>query len=353
MSATDIVELLFEGPEKKLMVDFVDSTENPEGLRNVSRDGWEKMLDTIGCKILSSLSTEKLDSYVLSESSLFVYPFQVMLKTCGTTTLLNCVPLLLEFAEQQGLVVECVTYCRKNFMFPTKQLFPHTSFDTEIATLKDHFDGEGDAYVLGPVTGEHWYLYVLDRCEVDMMKEVAQTLEIMMTDLDQEVMQRFVKDENFSSSAELTAELGLDKFLDGAVTDGWMFEPCGFSLNACAGDAYYTIHVTPEDTHSYVSFETNIESIRHIDALITHVISVFRPGKFSVALFTDHVAAAVDAHHTDLKMASFGDFVRLHKTSVELEGDVLVTLANYVKHHHAKPKALALLHKRFQLQPSM
>jgi S-adenosylmethionine decarboxylase len=353
---TDIVELLFEGPEKKLIFDFKrSSSSTSRGLRNVDTSGWEHMLDSIGCKILSTLSNESMDSYVLSESSLFVYPLQVMLKTCGATTLLNCVPTLLRFAGEQGLEVEFVTYCRKNFMFPTKQLFPHTSFDSEIAILKKHLNGEGDAYVLGPVTGEHWYLYTCDRCTVNMDEEVSQTLEIMMTNLDMGVMRRFFKsDSSFVSAAQLTADLGLDQFLPGAVTDEWMFEPCGFSLNACAGKAYYTIHVTPEDTHSYVSFETNIESLARIDALIKHVLSVFRPGKFSVALFTDHAAKAVGAHHLDLRATSFDSFIRVHKTTTELEGDVLATLANYVLVHQATPKSRERFHRKgFHLQPSL
>lgn len=61
------------------------------------------------------------------------------MKTCGTTTLLRCVATLLQAAlEQQGLVLEWMGYSRKNFTFPSDQLFPHSSFEQELQYLRAH-----------------------------------------------------------------------------------------------------------------------------------------------------------------------------------------------------------------------
>ena len=74
------------------------------------------------CCIVSHRATQDFDAYVLSESSLFVYPERLMLKTCGTTQLLAAVPLLLELAQSLGMHACCTKYSRASFLFPEKQV---------------------------------------------------------------------------------------------------------------------------------------------------------------------------------------------------------------------------------------
>lgn len=127
------------------------------------------------CEILSTMSNAMLDSYVLSESSLFVYTHKVVIKTCGTTTLLRLLGSLAAATEALGLVVEWLGYTRKDFMYPTDQEFPHGNFGSEMGYLKKYHP-EGHGYVLGPITGDHWFVFVADYCDRPPSESTDRTL---------------------------------------------------------------------------------------------------------------------------------------------------------------------------------
>ena len=56
----------------------------------------------MNCSIVSTTRNSQVDAYVLSESSMFISKRRFILKTCGTTTPLDCIEaltnLVLEFA---------------------------------------------------------------------------------------------------------------------------------------------------------------------------------------------------------------------------------------------------------------
>lgn len=228
----------FEGPEKLLEVWFsadendLPSSASPLGLKAVSQTSWKEMLDLVNCQVLSVIESRNVDAYLLSESSMFVFPHKLVLKTCGTTTLLLGLPRMLEIAAleagfphvkadlQKGIAAAAtphrIFYSRKNFLFPGQQKGPHRSWRDEVRFLDKMFLG-GSAYMIGKMNGEHWYLYITnpgtqltppatpeDRMEtptkvvdLDAMKKAAdletsdETLEILMTDLDQKNAQQF------------------------------------------------------------------------------------------------------------------------------------------------------------------
>ena len=388
----------YEGPEKLLEVWFSPSPDalgdcsEAKGLKAVPAEIWKTMLDLVNCKVLSIVESEDVDAYLLSESSMFVFPHKLILKTCGTTTLLCGLPRILEIATlfggyprntappSPGVLVAAapyrVFYSRKNFIFPDRQKGPHRSWRDEVHSLDKLFQG-GSAYMIGKMNGDHWYLYLtephtmltppaspqsIDSLETetkvlnlpsslitDRAAKVCEgedeTLEVLMTDLDEENAKQFYLDEasavaetryrGFQSDkndlvdvfantsddgltpieeafpAELTTEghalgtvvsdtCGLsdvypkNKYTESRI-DAYLFTPCGFSANAVipapageTGTHYFTVHVTPEPQCSYASFETNVpcgQKGRETSEIIQHVVDIFKPGRFSVTLF--------------------------------------------------------------------
>lgn len=171
------------GPEKLLEVWFAPSaaalpaSAAPMGLKSVEASRWEEMLDLVHCKILSVVDSEQVDAYLLSESSLFIFPHKLVLKTCGITTLLSGLPKMLEIAAlaagfphapanpASGSLAAATThrvfYSRKNFIYPDQQRGPHRSWRDEVRTL-DRIFRSGSAYMIGKMNGEHWYLYITE-----------------------------------------------------------------------------------------------------------------------------------------------------------------------------------------------
>lgn len=60
------------------------------------------------------------------------------------------------------------------------------------------------------------------------------------------------------------------------MVDAYLFQPCGYSMNGLQHDKFYTIHITPEASCSYASFETNIISWDYVD-LVERVLAIFQP----------------------------------------------------------------------------
>lgn len=318
----------FEGTEKLLEIWFTKSNSkctNENDLRNIPRDCLDFILDLVNCKILSSTSTRDLDSYVLSESSLFINKQRLLLKTCGTTTLLESVQPIVEAAFKFcGFdAIQDVFYSRKKFMRPELQKSPHSSFEEEIEYLQEFFGG-GAAYALGRLNSECWYLYTLNKPM--SISEPDQTLEIIMTKLDPEVMKIFTK--NVCSTAdEATKKSKIDTIFPNAILDAFLFDPCGYSVNAILPKGhYFTIHITPEPSCSYVSFETNAESSDYPD-LIKRVLNIFKPGQFIFTFFANEKSVGIDFGN---KQHNFSDF--LYDTYQETKvKNYNVTYAHYTK----------------------
>lgn len=310
----------FEGPEKRLEIDFKHNTGSVNGLRDIPQSTWQEMLDYAKCTIISHSQNEYFDAYVLSESSLFVYPRKIMVKTCGTTTLLAVIPKLLEIATTCELAVEFVMFSRKNYLFPHLQKMVHNCWNTEVEYLNTVFDGS--SYIIGPMSSDHWYLYLADYSDNTRVITPEKTLEIMMHKLDASVAAQFYRKEETSDKDKFP---GVQELIDDSETDEFNFSPCGYSMNGLAGQAYSTIHVTPEAICSYASFETNL-SLPSYSKLINAVLALFKPGTFTVTFFTEKATADLN---TDPFSSEIEGYVMKHKTFSELEGNCRILMVNF------------------------
>ncbi|KAK3006466.1 hypothetical protein RJ639_017745 [Escallonia herrerae] len=127
----------FEGFEKRLEITFSEPPEfkDPNGLdlKALTWSQLDSVLEPACCTIVTHFD---FDSYVLSESSLFVYPFKIILKTCRTIKLLLSI---LNFADSLSLGVHSIKYSRRTFIFQNAQPAPHRSFYEEFAALNSFF----------------------------------------------------------------------------------------------------------------------------------------------------------------------------------------------------------------------
>jgi len=271
---------------------------NQPCFRDVSPAEWGYLLQSFGCRILNVEKNEKFDAYLLSESSLFVYPTRVILKTCGTTRLLSCIPTLLQYARNVfdgEFEMDYVLFTRRNYKYPDKQCFPHTSWEEEISILKQSFP-KGKDYLVGDKNGDHFHLFIDDQRGKDVDIPSYSTIEIAMNDLCRQAMSHYYKKKPIKNELEdivviseepnTLKESGLNNILPTkAVLDSMMFDPFGFSLNGLDEKIYYTMHITPQPECSYVSYETNVSAIEEDYGRISErVTEFFSPGRYSIAV---------------------------------------------------------------------
>jgi len=298
----------FEGAEKCLEVWFnpiVLPNEEKQGLFRVPRSEWEAMLQVVKCTIIGYSSNGCLDSYLLSESSMFVSPFRLVIKTCGTTILLMCLDKLLEISRSVGLhKVDELFYNRNHFKFPEYQKFPHTNWSDEVQHLEKHFPG-GSAYVVGKTNAAHWYCYVWGEGRANRIHECLEskdyTIEILMTQLHPDNEGLFTREKGFTQDGKSQITQALYNLYDNTTIDDFMFEPCGYSCNGYTqkGCNYFTVHVTPEEHCSYASFESNVPPCdkKTHKQLVIDVMKIFRPSQVTVCLWAEKDAFDEEVIH--------------------------------------------------------
>ncbi|XP_027338196.1 S-adenosylmethionine decarboxylase proenzyme 4-like [Abrus precatorius] len=291
----------FEGFEKRLELHFFgdDPAILQLGLRKLEFECIEQTLQAVQCTVVSAVGNSYFDAYVLSESSLFVYPTKIIIKTCGTTQLLKSIlPLIFYAHNLLGLTLTSCRYTRGSFIFPKSQPFPHTSFKDEVTFLETTLPPNlcfRKASIMPSKSSSHsWHVFTAttNPSHAPYDHHHPFTMEICMTDLDPLLAGKFFRrpgdgKSGDSAGKEMTELTGIDEINEHALVCDFAFDPCGYSMNGMDGDWYSTIHVTPEDGYSYASFECVGSTCMNGDVDIVHVlrkvVQIFRPGNMSVS----------------------------------------------------------------------
>ncbi|XP_047181035.1 S-adenosylmethionine decarboxylase proenzyme 4-like [Vigna umbellata] len=286
----------FEGFEKRLELHFFcdDPALLQLGLRKLDFDCIHQTLQEVQCTVVSAVGNSYFDAYVLSESSLFVYPTKIIIKTCGTTQLLKSMTPLIFYAHTHlGLTLSSCRYTRGTFIFPLSQPFPHTSFNDEVtyieATLPPNLCFRKASIMPSKSSSHAWHVFTATS-DSHALYHHNYTLEICMTDLDPLLAGKFFRlpgDGRSGDSAgrEMTELTGIDGINPHALVCDFAFDPCGYSMNGMDGEWYSTIHVTPEEGYSYASFECVGSRSSEVDVVhvLRKVVQIFRPGTMSVS----------------------------------------------------------------------
>jgi len=230
--------------------------------------------------------------------------------------------MLLQEIKDQGWEIEWLQYSRKNYTYPTYQKAIHKEFTDEIGFLRD-LGVFGDSHVVGPISQDHYYFFAADaihRCEKGLPapQETDQDLILNMHDIDHEAARMFFQPEKpcewqtmsdkekqeweCKEAKRITKESGIADIFPESQIQEKLFEPCGYSMNGLQGEAYQTIHITPESHCSYASFETNTP-LQSYTGTVEKVIKIFQPNRFTAMFFGDLNSPIVKAQGTSSKEA--------------------------------------------------
>lgn len=328
----------FEGPEKRLEVimRFLDET-HADGLFALDDEVWAGVVSALNAKIVSREANAHIHSYVLTESSLFVMRDRIILLTCGTTTLLNAVPCVLDAVSGVRGEVEWVSFMHKNYSFPWEQRGPHLSMAEEFNALRTHFPS-GRPFIFGPVDSDHYFVFLFDDVIRPCETEKDAQLSMTMYGLDRAQTRHWFSDRFIATGPE-TAAIRQVTHLNDVMDESWtvhdlQFEPCGYSVNAIRGAEYQTIHITPEDHCSFASYETNTPAVNYMERM-NSVLKVFRPARFSAIVFIDPNSDVGKMYHKGEKIGVepefFPDYEMHHRTINEFAPRYVALKVNYIR----------------------
>ncbi len=238
--------MFFEGVEKRLEIQV-----KPEiNLRQQPTGFWQSLVQSCNARILSVISNHHQDAYVLSESSLFVSKNTLIILTCGDCPLINAAQFFIGAFGAQSLAG--LTYRRNREYRPEIQ---SSTFEQDVTVLRQHLDGK--RFHLGKEQGDFFYAkpaYFTRYYQLQLHQMSGPGLQDLR---------------NHPSPSHVKKQLKIMHQFSGFKLNDICFNPMGYSLNGINEGQYFTLHITPEQSVSYLSIEGNFPwiSAKYIDYL--------------------------------------------------------------------------------------
>ncbi|QYK00109.1 adenosylmethionine decarboxylase [Shewanella psychrotolerans] len=266
--------MFFEGAEKRIEIVVDEFTSN---LREFGDLFWQTALAKAGASVLSTISNDYCDAYVLSESSLFVWKNKILLITCGNTSLIDTSVQILESVGVNHL--KWFSYQRKSELYAHLQT---SRFEDDVIRLKQYVDGH--AYRVGHLDGHHHYLFYSEP-----LSSLQRFSALQMYHIKGALADYLLSEQQHKS--HILTQLQLDSLLPKFKFDDWLFSPCGYSINGIYQDDYITMHITPQEPNSYVSIETNLADRQQVSNIFSNMLNIFNPRSWDVVGFNAHLPA--------------------------------------------------------------
>lgn len=259
--------MFFEGSEKKVEV-VVNSEVN---LLSFDQSFWEELVLNSKALILSKIENSKTKAFLLSESSLFVWQDRFVLITCGQTTLVKAVEFFI--SKIPANQIDSLIFQRKNEYFSHLQ---KSSFLDDVKALS--MEIEGTAYRFGKMHEHHNFMYCSNKEYTPSIED--KTIELLMYEVSKEASAFLNK--TYEDPKIIREFLQLERLFPDYIIDDYAFSPQGYSVNAIKDDFYFTIHITPEEFNSYISFETNETKCSE---KLHGLMEILKPETFDVVSF--------------------------------------------------------------------
>jgi S-adenosylmethionine decarboxylase len=252
--------MFFEGAEKRITLIM------NRNIKNIyNKTWWEHHIKDIGCNILSMISNNFYDIYLLSESILLVSDNIILIKTCGITSPLQILSII------NTSFVSNIIYSHPDFLKLDEQPLTYQNSDNIINFIQKYLD------------------LPLNYQKLLFLHSITNNIILNYNEI---ILWDFTWDDKFISI--------IRSALSDWLIDDYIFEPQGYSLNGCHNEEYITVHCTPNKECSYISIEYkgNIEK-----EIFQEIINILQPKRLGlISTNKDILTLHIDGKNQEVEM---------------------------------------------------